>query len=432
MESVWHKTEMPEFERLKGNLNTDVLVIGGGMVGILCTYFLTQNGVNCALVEQGRIGSGVTGNTTAKITAQHGLIYGKIYGKYGAEAAKKYYVANAQAVQTYGKLCADIDCDFEWKENAVYARDDRRLLERETETLEKIGAKAYLTEPSDLPFSVAGAVVLPDGAQFHPLKFLAAISKSLPIYENTAVREMFGNTAVTDCGKIHAKEVLVATHFPFLNKHGGYFLKLYQERSYVIALQNAGRVGRMYVDEQTDGLSFREYGDLLLLGGGGGHTGKPMGGWSELRQFARTHYPESQEKFFWATQDCMTLDGMPYIGRYSASTPHLWVATGFGKWGMTGSMMAAEILCDEILGRPNDAADLFRPSRSMLHRQLLINGWNAATNLLTFSEKRCPHLGCALKWNPAEHSWDCPCHGSRFSENGELLDNPATGNLKKM
>ena len=187
----------------------------------------------------------------------------------------------------------------------------------------------------------------------------------------------------------------------------------------------------MYVDENRKGLSFRNYGRLMLLGGGAHRTGKNGGGWNELREFAALHYPGAEEKYFWAAQDCMSLDGVPYIGRYSENTPEMYTASGFNKWGMTGAMLSAMLLSDMVCGVRNDHAELFSPSRNFLKPQLLVNGFEAAKNLLTPSEKRCPHLGCALKWNPAEHSWDCACHGSRFSESGEVLDNPANGDLKK-
>ena len=121
----------------------------------------------------------------------------------------------------------------------------------------------------------------------------------------------------------------------------------------------------------------------------------------------------------------MSLDEIPYIGNYSKNTPDLYVATGFNKWGMTSAMVSAMILSDMIPGKKNDYAEVFNPSRSILKPQLFINGFESAINLLTPTTRRCPHLGCALKWNKAEHSWDCPCHGSRFSEDGKVLDNPA-------
>ena len=186
----------------------------------------------------------------------------------------------------------------------------------------------------------------------------------------------------------------------------------------------------MYVDENEKGLSFRNYGDLLLLGGGSHRTGKNGGNWTELEKFALKYYPSAKIKYRWATQDCMTLDGVPYIGNYSKNTPDMYVATGFNKWGMTSSMVAAMLLTDAVCGKKNAYAEVFSPSRTILRPKLACNAVSAVCNLLTPTAPRCPHLGCALKWNSAEHSWDCPCHGSRFDKNGKLLDNPATGDIK--
>ena len=432
MRSLWKATaSLPEFPELVGDVRTDVLIIGGGIAGILTAYLLHEKGIKYVLVEKGRICSGTTGNTTAKITFQHGLIYDKILKSDGTEAARKYLAANRAAFDKYAELCGKTDCDYEIKDNYVYSTDDRRKLEKEVEALEKIGYIADLCENVPLPVKTVGAVKFPDQAQFNPLKFLSSVAEGLNIYENTFVREMRGNTAVTDKGKIRADTVIAATHFPFINKHGSYFLKLYQHRSYVIALENAQDVNGMYVDECDTGLSFRNYEGLLLLGGGGHRTGKKGGNWAELRAFAAKKYPDSREKHFWATQDCMSLDGIPYIGRYSAKTHGFYVASGFNKWGMTGSMTAAMLLSDMILGKRNGFASVFDPSRSIVKPQLFINGAEAVCNLLTPSKKRCPHLGCALKWNEAERSWDCPCHGSRFTEHGSVLDNPANGDLPK-
>lgn len=431
MESVWQAAKLPEFPQLKEDIYTDVLIIGGGIAGILTAYMLHQDGIKYVLIEKGRICSGTTQNTTAKLTVQHGLIYHKILKSGGVETAQKYLRANAAALKQYARMCQDIDCDYQVKDSYVYTTEDRKKLEEEVEALHRIGCHAELCESLSLPVETAGAVKLSEQAQFHPLKFIAAVAGELHIYENTFAREMIGNTVVTDHGKIHADKVIAATHFPFNNKHGAYFLKLYQHRSYVIALQNAQSVDGMYVDEDQSGFSFRNYGELLLLGGGGHRTGKKGGDWSVLRKFAGEHYPRAEEKYFWAAQDCMSLDGIPYIGQYSKKTPCFYVAGGFNKWGMTGAMVSAMLLSDMVLGKTNGLADAFDPSRSILKPQLFVNGFESAKNLLTISEKRCPHLGCALKWNPAERSWDCPCHGSRFSESGEVLDNPANGDLKK-
>ena len=432
MESIWHKTiQLPRFPQLDGDISTDVLIIGGGMAGLLCAYQLKKAGVDCVVVERKRIASGVTGDTTAKLTSQHGLIYSKLAKKGGLEAAKLYLQANEDGLSEYRALCGAIPCDFEEHSHTVYSRQGVRELEEELAVLSKLNYPAELVNDLLLLFSTVGGIRFPHQAQFHPLKFLSGILGNLTIYENTPVQSLSKTEAVTEHGRIHANAVVVATHFPFLNKHGSYFLKLYQQRSYVLALENAPIPEEMYLDAQENGLSFRSWGDNLLLGGGGHRTGKKGGGWAELEAFAREHYPDANIVSRWATQDCMSLDGIPYIGQYSASTPNLYVATGFNKWGMTTSMAAARLLTDLIFGRESPYAALFSPSRSILHRQLSINALEATVNLLTPTRKRCPHLGCALKWNPQERSWDCPCHGSRFSEDGKLLDNPSTGDLPK-
>lgn len=430
MKNLWETTaEKPHFKSLKGDKSTDVLIIGGGMAGVLCALELHKAGVNYILVEAEKIGSGVTQNTTAKITSQHGLIFDKLINEFGLETARGYFEINQLALEKYRQMCQKIDCDFEEKPNFVYSRSGLEKIEKEALALEKIGVKAEFTQNTALPFCVAGAVGIKGQAQFNPLKFIYSVAKVLNIYENTRVTQMVGNTAITDNGKINAKRVIVATHFPFINKHGMYFIKMYQHRSYVLALSNAQYVDGMYVDEDLKGLSFRNYGELLLLGGGSHRTGKKGGNYNELREFAKRNYPNAKEEYYFATQDCETLDSVPYIGKYSKGTENLYVATGFNKWGMTSSMVSAMLLKDEILGVKNDYAEIFNPSRTMLRPQLGINAFEAVSGLVMPTTKRCPHLGCGLKWNKHEHSWDCPCHGSRFSEDGKLLDNPSNGNL---
>lgn len=423
-------SQLPGFEKLTGEIKTDVLIIGGGMCGILCAYFLNALGVNYVLVEGDRICQGITKNTTAKITSQHGLIYNKLIKKMGKDRAGMYLEANEKALDKYRELCGDIECDFEEKDAYTYSLSNRGKIEAEVGAVNSLGLKAEFVQNLPLPFDSAGAVKFKNQAQFNPFKFIKGIVKGLNIYENTFIRDIGEKTALSDSGKITADRIIVTTHFPFINKHGSYFIKMYQHRSYVIAYGNAQDVNGMYVDEAEKGMSFRNYKDLLLIGGGGHRTGKRGGNWIEIKEFAGKYYPDAVEKYAWATQDCMTLDSVPYIGQYSRNTSKLYVATGFNKWGMTSSMAAAMILSDMVTGRNNQFSALFDPSRSMVQPQLFINGFEAAVNLLTPTPKRCPHLGCALKWNKAEHSWDCPCHGSRFDRDGKLIDNPATGRAK--
>ncbi len=432
MKSIWENdTRRVKFDVLDGNKNTDVLIIGGGIAGILCAYKLKNAGVDCVLAEAAEICGGITKNTTAKITLQHGLIYDKLIKRFGEDKARLYLEAQIRSGEEYARICRNIDCDYEIKDSYVYSLRDRKKIEREVAALNRLGVKAEFSGAGELPFDVAGAVRVRDQAQFHPLKFIYGIAKDLPIFEHTKVTGLKPNRAQTNSGEITYKKLIVATHFPIFNKHGGYFLKLYQHRSYVLALKNAENVDGMYVDESDTGLSFRRYGDVLLLGGGGHRTGKQGGCWAELEAFAKKHYKNCQIVGRWANQDCMTLDDVPYIGQYSKSTPDVYVATGFNKWGITNSMVAADILCDLIQGKSNPYAEVFWPSRSILRTQLAVNSFESTVGLLTPTAPRCPHLGCALKYNRAEHTWDCPCHGSRFTEDGELIDNPATDDKKK-
>ena len=430
--SIWRKNaELPSFNPLGGDTRTDVLIIGGGMAGILCARELRDRGIDCMLVEAKNICSGITENTTAKITLQHGLIYDKMIRRFGTEGARMYVCAQSDAMSRYQKLCEGIECDYEEKDSFVYSLSDRSKIEKEVVSMQRLGLKADFTDDLSLPFDVAGAVRLPRQAQFDPLKFILNISSGLPIFENTKVLELGRGWAKTDRGTVKAKAIIVATHFPFINKHGSFFLKLYQHRSYVSALEKAPDVHGMYVDEDEKGMSFRNYKDLLLLVGGGHRTGKNGGNWQELEAFAKKHYPGARIHAKWATQDCMTLDGIPYIGKYSSRTPHLFVATGFNKWGMTSSMVAAPLLADLVEGKKNEYAEIFSPSRSILRPQLAVNAAESILGLITPTVPRCPHLGCALRYNKAEHSWDCPCHGSRFSETGRLINNPATDDKRK-
>lgn len=410
-------------------MRTDVLVIGGGMAGLLTAYALTQKGMDTILVDKARICSGTTAGTTAKITAQHGLCYHRIERNYGKEYAQMYYAANAEAAENLKNLCREADCPLEEKDNFVYSKKAEDL-HRELTTLQRLGIVAELEEQPELPVKTAGAVGFAHQGQFHPLKLAAFLAGKIKIYENTKVKELVGTTAITDKGRIQAKNVVIATHFPMLNKHGSYFLKLYQHRSYLLALENAPLPKAMYVDDSKEGYSFSSFDGVLLLGGGAHRTGKQGGSYRQLRAFQKKHYPAAREQFAWAAQDTMSLDGIPYIGNYSRSTKGLYVAAGFNKWGMTSAMVSAKILSEMIAGERSEYGEVFSPSRSILKPQLFINGFETTKNLLTPTVKRCPHLGCALHYNKEEHSWDCACHGSRFSESGQVLDNPATDDLK--
>lgn len=430
-QSIWENyasSTKNNINKLKENIRTDVLIIGGGIAGILCAYRLKKAGADCVIVEKENILQGVTRNTTAKITAQHGLIYDKIQKKYGIENAKLYYEINQRAVDEYWKLSKDYPCDIEEKTAYVYTTKNVVKLEAEAKTYEKLNIPYIWTDESPLPFKVSKSLGMKHQAQYNPIKLLNAMAKELTLYENTEVIEIKENKAILKDNIIQADQIILATHYPMVNIPGGYFAKMYQERSYALAVKNGQDVNGMYIDEDKKGLSFRNYKDYLIVGGGNHKTGTKGGGFEELKKFVSKKYPEKEIYFAWTTQDCMTLDGIPYIGRHSKSRSDMYVTTGFNKWGMTGSMCGAMVLEEFITKGKSEFAKVFSPSRSILHPQLAVNLTSALGNIVC-PGKRCTHMGCALRWNPDERTWDCPCHGSKYTEGGKVLENPAKKDL---
>jgi glycine/D-amino acid oxidase-like deaminating enzyme len=429
MRYLWtEEVEMPEFPSLEGDRKTDVLIIGGGMAGILCAYFLQKAGVDYLLVEGGRIGNGITKGTTAVLSAQHSTLYTDLVRAFGEEQARLYLKVNLEALERFREMAQTIPCDWEERPSILYSTEDKETMEREAKTVQSLGFAAEFQTECPVPVPVVGAVCFPGMAQFHPLKFLAGAAKGLSIFERTFVHRLDQTVAFTDTGRITAKKVIVATHFPFLNRRGLYFMKLYQKRSFVVALERAPQLNCTAEDHAESGMYFRNYKNLLLVGGGDRRTGARGGGFDAVRAFIQKTFPHAVETYAWANQDCMSLDGVPYIGTYSPRMPDVFVATGFNEWGMSTSMAAASLLSHMILGQEDSATHVFSPDRSLFKPQLFSNLGTTLVDFMTPTKKRCSHMGCALKWNPHEHSWDCPCHGSRFDEQGELINNPAMKN----
>lgn len=476
MKSVWSEScKFRKREALNKDIKTDVLVIGAGIAGILTAYMLKQKGREVVVIDAAEIASGNTKNTTAKITSQHDLIYSKLISEFGEEKARQYAKANELAIKKYKEIIEykRIECDFEEKPAYVYSLNEVDVLKEEVEAAKNLGIDAEFVQEANLPFKINGAVKFNNQAQFNPLKFLKGISNELVIYENTRALEIKENLVVTSGGNITANNIVVATHYPIMNAPGYYFMKMHQERSYVLALENTSEIDGMYIDLNKEGYSFRTYNNLLLLGGISHRTGENEEGvsYDELRKVVKKLYPKAKEKYYWSAQDCMTIDGIPYIGRYSNETPNIYVATGFNKWGMTSSMVSAMIISDMILEKENDFSEIFSPRRFDL--SLSIN--NIANDLIEtaknfiaqkvyipsseiehiknghggiieyngekvgvyknkegkefFVSTKCTHLGCQLSWNADELTWDCPCHGSRFDYKGRLIGSPATKDL---
>lgn len=442
MESIWKKNvKLPERESLDGDKTVEVAVIGAGMAGLLTAYFLQKRGKEVIVLEAAGVGSGQTGNTTAKITIQHGAVYDTLIRCYGREKASLYARANEAALEAYAELIRKekIDCHFERTDSYLYSTEDEKKITLEAEAAAALGIRAQLTGETGLPFPVKTALCFADQAQFHPLEFVKQIADRLTVYEHTEVLKVNGHQVKTGRGTVTAEHIVFATHYPFPNVPGFYFVRQHQQRSYVLALEGIPKWKGMYYSPDKSGLSFRWYEDLLLVGGGGHRTGEKEAecGYSALRRQAKALFPEGRETACWAAQDCMTHDELPLIGRFSVFRNYWYVATGFKKWGMTTAMIAARLIADQICGRDNLYAKLFTPQRAhlgaaggKLWEDVKYSVSGLAKGHFGRNTVKCSHLGCALVWNAEEESWDCPCHGSRFDKAGKLADNPAQTDLR--
>lgn len=436
MNSIWTETvRIPGRNPLAGNRRTEVVVIGAGMAGILTAFYLQRHGVHVVVLEADRIGSGQSGYTTAKITSQHNLIYNKLVKNVGEDTARLYGRANQLAVEEYGKLIRryGIRCHYEEKDAYLYSVQESEKLLKEAECAKRLGLPASFEREIKLPFPIFGAVRFTGQAQFHPLEFLRDISSGLTIYERTRVLKVEGHEVITDRGVIKAEKVVFATHYPFINIPGFYFAKMYQEKSYVTEFDGVPSIDGMYLGVDSKAYSFRNAGDKLLMGYGSHRTGSipKENPYVVMKQTAKHLFPGAQEIGKWSAQDCMTLDGIPYIGTYSVFKPDWYVATGFGKWGMSTSMVAAKMLSMQILGKKTPFDEVFTPRRHHIRAgagTLVSHGLKSVKGLsggVLKGAVNCPHLGCRLVWNRYDKRWECPCHGSSFEINGKISSNPA-------
>lgn len=478
VKSIWQKdTRIESKEELEGTHHCDVVIIGAGMAGLLCAYQLSNENKKVIVVEANTVGSGQSGKTTAKITFQHGYIYHKLMQTCGKEKAQQYLDANQKAIEQYAHMIEyhKIDCHFKYCSSFLYSMQGLEKLINEQTALDLLGVKSTILNECELPLKIKGCLRLDHQAQFDPMKFMKALVKDarFTIYEHTKIIDVKEHEVISEKGNVIAKDIVFTTHYPIIDFPGLYFMRMHQERSYVLALQNAQQLQNMYYCIDEEGFSFRSIDDLLLLGGGNHRCGEnSVGGkYNKLNKIAKALYPQCQMITQWSAQDCMTLDQIPYIGHYCEHRHHWYVATGFNKWGMTTSMVAANIISDMIMNRENHHAEVFSPqriniiasaasfweqtkqsiksiSRSFLyipddvlddleknhggvitvdHQKVGVYKNNQGQCFIV--DVRCPHLGCQLEWNPDELSWDCPCHGSRFNYDGELIDNPALENL---
>ncbi|MCA1065559.1 FAD-dependent oxidoreductase [Rossellomorea aquimaris] len=489
-EPYWRETsKLPQFKKLSHNIKVDATVVGGGIAGITTAYLLAKGGKKVALIEADQLLNGTTGHTTAKISAQHGLIYDELIQHFGEEFAKKYYLSQSKALQFITDTISteNIDCQFSNEDSYVYSTSDHYAtkIEKEYEAYQKLGINGELVNRLPIDLSIKKAVVMKDQAQFHPLNYLKALVDSFTgmggqIFEGTAAKTVnegdFTQVVTADGYHLDSEHVAICSHFPFYDGMGFYFTRMYAERSYILGVKTKKDFpGGMYIsaEEPTRSLRYQDDvdgGKLILIGGDKHKTGQgkdTMEHYLALQEFGEEVLGIEEARYRWSAQDLITLDKIPYIGNVTEKHPAIFVGTGFNKWGMTSGTLAGQIISDKILGNHHIYADVYTPSRfvadpSIKHffkeninvagqlikgklqittkkPQELKKGEGDVVNLngrrcggyrdeegkLHVVDTTCTHLGCETEWNHGDLTWDCPCHGSRFSIDGQVIEGPA-------
>jgi glycine/D-amino acid oxidase-like deaminating enzyme/nitrite reductase/ring-hydroxylating ferredoxin subunit len=490
--SLWMEgTPDAGLPRLEDDLEVEVAVVGGGIVGLLTAHALAEAGVEVAVLEARVVGGGVSGHTTAKLTSLHRLIYAELVDRAGEETARAHGRANQDGIDAIARLVDElgIECDFRRRDHLTYATNAEELedVRAEARAARRLGLPAEAVDETTLPYPVAGAVRFADQAELHPRRFLLGVvdalrARGVALYEHspaTSVDDGDPCTVRTPRAAVRARKVVIATHHPFLDR-GLYFARMHPERSYAIAvsLEEPPPPG-MFISAAEPTRSLRAHPvdgrELLIVGGEGhkvGHGGDTRERYATLEHFAREHFAVAGVEYRWSSQDNMPADGLPFVGRLWRLSDRLHTATGFRKWGLAQAPPAAELLRDLVLGRPNPLARVYDPHRVSLRGAPSLVKENADVALRFVGDRvakraaasrplaagegrvvsrrgrqvalarddagelhavsaRCTHLGCIVSFNAAERSWDCPCHGSRFALDGDVLQGPAVRPLRR-
>jgi len=485
--SLWVRTTEPSpFPALAGDRTVDVAVVGAGIAGLAVARMLAATGATVVVIDAGPVCAGVTGYTTAKVTSLHTLKYASLRSSFGVERTAAYAAANQAAVAAVQDLAAtdSIDCDLEEAAAFTYTLDDGQAgsIEQEVDAAQDAGLTASFVVDTELPYEVSAAIRVGEQAQLHPRKFCLGLADAIiaaggSVHGHTRALDLDGGHVVhTDGGTITADAVIVATHIPFVDA-GGYFGRMEPKRSYVVAAKARGeRVRGMYISADEPSRSIRSTPDgWLILGGEGhkvGHDDDTTQRYAALEGWAGEHFDTEPIEHRWSAQDYAPADGLPFVGRLP-SHDGAFVATGFGKWGMSNGVASAIILTDLVQGRHNPWAETFDSTRIAPKQsakdvltanvdvakrfvgdrvaglrgtgdaEQLEPGTGGIRNLggetvaafrddegaLHAVSSTCTHLGCRVAFNTAERSWDCPCHGSRFDVDGHVLQGPATKDL---
>lgn len=497
-ESYWHKTAFYK------NLNTknisgkkyDVLIVGAGLTGLNTAFLLMNKGLKVAVVDSSKVGYGVSGFSSAKITLQHGLIYDYLIRNYGLNYATNYYKANHDGINFYKSLIRNLNipCDFQEDKSIIYSKYKDKIYEfkSEAEAYDRIGLKYNIIDEYDLEFPIKCGLEIEHQYKFNPLKYLYYLAEyigknGIDIFENTKVINIsvFNKPykIYTDKGEAIADNVIIATHFPFKKILGMFYLKQYQEKSYIIACKTAvNKINGMFLGIDKDAISirFQKSGkdNILLIGGQNhkvGDSRRYINAYRYLEDYLIKYFSKYEILSKWSTQDCMSNDRIPFIGSINKFNSNIYVATGYSKWGMTSSAAAAIILSNTILNsnKIEYYDSIFTPYRHLnLNATTITNVAKSSYNTFSGYAKRflinsmdiknlknesativshntnnigvyldnldkyhcikpyCTHLGCSLSFNDEDKTWECKCHGSRYNIYGEVIEGPANKNLK--
>lgn len=496
-EPYWRDSvQLPSFDRLTEDQDADVVIVGGGITGITAAYLLVKEGYQVVLLEASNILNGTTGHTTAKITAQHGLIYDEFIQHFGEDKARQYYEANMDALRFIQQTVTDhdIDCDYTEEDAYIYTNSDRYVdkIHKEAQAYHELGIDGGTVSQMPLDVQMKTAIVMKQQAQFHPLKYLAHLVQEITqaggkIYEHTTAVDADDQdeqpTVITREGhKIKGDYVLSCSHYPFNDVRGFYFTRLTPNRSYIIGIEaQRDFPGGMYITAEEPTRSLRSVtidGKPMVLVVGESHkTGQGVDmiqHYEALESFAEQTLGIKNFKYRWSAQDLTTLDKIPYIGPFTDRHPNLLVATGYRKWGMTGGTAAAMLMRDIVMDKDSSYKELFSPSRFqadpslkkflkqnadvaghlikgkfepaakklddlsvddgavVIHQGRRIGAYKDHDRELHTVDTTCTHMGCEVEWNHGDRTWDCPCHGSRFSIKGEVIEGPAEQPLQQI